>query len=321
MEIPSKIEKKYQIKYDPVYIIWIMNTFSSLNYYQRVQNSINFIESKLDSDLLIEQVAGQAYMSVPSIYRLFFAMTGVTVKSYIRKRRFSKAAQALRNEKDTILQVAVKYGFRSHEAFTRAFKKEMGLTPQQFRNNKSQYFFEKVNVMDKFFYVQNEDLLKKYPEIRVLKELEPLYVASYCYVGKDPEINAWSGMHSWLNKNGLIQKIRGMRFFGFNNPCPTEDGQQEYGYEVWATIDEKTSIDDPRIQRKQLPAGLYAICHFEGQPENLPYTWKRMSEWIQESPYTYGEHQWLEEHLDFNEEMDNFFSFDLYLPIKPKSDH
>ena len=53
-----------------------MNTFSSLNYYLRVQNSINYIESKLDGDIKIEHVAGQAYMSLPSLYRLFFAMTG-----------------------------------------------------------------------------------------------------------------------------------------------------------------------------------------------------------------------------------------------------
>jgi AraC-like DNA-binding protein/DNA gyrase inhibitor GyrI len=297
-----------------------MNTFSSLNYYQRVQNSINYIETKLDSDLNIEQVAGQAYMSLPSLYRLFYAMTGTTVKTYIRKRRFSKAANELKEGNTTILQVAIKYGFRSHEAFTRAFKKEAGFTPQQFRIQNNQFYFEKANIMDKFFQIQDEELLKKYPEIRVMKELEPLSVASYCYVGRDPEINAWSVMNKWLKKTGLIQKIRGMRFFGFNNPSPTEEGQQEYGYEVWATIDDKTRIEDPAIQQKKLPAGLYAICHFESNPENLPFTWMRMSEWIQESAYTYGEHQWLEEHLDFNEDMNNFCSFDLYLPIKLKAE-
>lgn len=295
-----------------------MNTLPSLNYYQRIQNSINYIETTLESHVEIEQIARTAYMSIPSLYRLFYAMTGTTVKSYIRRRRFSKAAQDLRNGQGTILQLAIKYGFSSHEAFTRAFKKESGVTPQQFRTGLNQLYYEKVNIMDKFIEIQDEKLLNKYPEIHVLKELEPHTVASYCFVGKNPEMNAWGVMNKWLKKTGLIQRKHGMRFFGFNNPSPTEEGQQEYGYEVWATIEEDTRIEDADIQRKKLLAGLYAICHFEGNPENLPFTWMRLSEWIQESPYTYGEHQWLEEHLDFNEEMNNFSSFDLYLPIKLK---
>ena len=87
-------------------------------------------------------------------------------------------------------------GFAVMKRLPGHLKKEAGFTPQQFRIKNNQFYFEKANIMDKFFQIQDEELLKKYPEIRVMKELEPLSVASYCYVGRDPEINAWSVMNS-----------------------------------------------------------------------------------------------------------------------------
>jgi len=52
---------------------------------------------------------------------------------YVRGRRLTEAARALANGAPDILTVALDVGYGSHEAFTRAFREQFGLTPEVFR--------------------------------------------------------------------------------------------------------------------------------------------------------------------------------------------
>jgi AraC-like DNA-binding protein/DNA gyrase inhibitor GyrI len=258
-------------------------------------------------------------MSLPSLYRLFYAHTGFTVKEYIRSRRLSKAALELGNHNESILQIAVKYGFKSHEAFTRAFKKKFGLNPGEIRSHSVHCFFERINLMDQHFEILEQELAEKYPKIKVLKQLAPFKVVSTCYVGKEPEYHAWKRLNQWLENNHLKSDLPRYRFFGFNNPSPTEPDQSEYGYEVWVTLTDNMRVDDPDMMVKTFSGGLYAIRHVSGDPavEMFP-AWQELREWLADSPYELGNHQWLEEHLDFDEKMDLPAGFDLYMPIRKK---
>lgn len=290
-----------------------------MNFYETIQNGINYIETNLEKEITLEKVAAESYMSLPSLYRLFYAHTGFTVKEYIRNRRLSKAALELANHNESILQIAVKYGFKSHEAFTRAFKKKFGLNPGEIRSHSVHCFFERINLMDQHFEILEQDLANKYPKIKVIKQLAPLKVVSFCYVGKHPEDHAWQRLNRWLTDKHLKPEMSRYRFFGFNNPSPTEPGQTEYGYEVWVTFEEGMEDIDPDMEIKTFEGGLYAIRHIGGDPatEMFP-AWQELREWLADSPYVLGDHQWLEEHLDFDEKMDLPAGFDLYMPIKRK---
>jgi len=68
-----------------------------------------------------------------ALARLFALSTGWPVMRYIRARRLSQAALALRRGAPDILQVALDAGYGSHEAFTRAFSDLFGATPKQVR--------------------------------------------------------------------------------------------------------------------------------------------------------------------------------------------
>lgn len=285
-----------------------------LNYYERVQKAVDFIEDHLDSPIDIEAVAQEAFMSLASLYRLFFALTGYPVKEYIRNRRLSLAVQELIDSHSTILDLALKYGFESHEAFTRAFTRIIGVTPSVFKKNPFPYTFERVNVLEKYYELQDADLLRKYPEIKVLKELKPVKVASYCHFGKNPESEAWKIMSRWLKQSGLSIEKDGLRVFGFDNPSPSPE-RAEYGYEIWVTLPDRVIVDDPNVKTKSFDGGLYAVMNVKGGGEALPPAWQRFMAWLRESKYIYGDHQWLEEHLGFDPEFNHTGSIDIYLPI------
>lgn len=69
--------------------------------------------------------------------------------------------------------------------------------------------------------------------------------------------------------------------------------------------------------------GLYAVCGVKnliggGDGSEIYDTWQRFSRWINESKYVAADHQWLEEHLHFNDEFEHTGGMDLYMPIAPK---
>ncbi|MDD4113305.1 MAG: effector binding domain-containing protein, partial [Herbinix sp.] len=255
-----------------------------------------------------------------------FAMVGYSVKEYIRLRRISDAATQLRNSGASIIDVAVKYDFDSRDSFSRAFKKITRFLPSEYRQQSSVYQFERVNIMEKFYDKQQDgELLEKYPDIRVLKTLEPMKVAYYNYYGRNPEDGAFKVINEWLQDSGLNIEKDGVRIFGYNKPDVMEQGQEEYGYEVCVTIGGNITIKDKRIKTKTLPGGLYAVTGVRrNKGTELGYeimkAWQRFSSWIMDSKYVAGGHQWLEEHLGFDEEFHHVGGVDLYMPIMERSE-
>lgn len=293
-----------------------------MNYYERIQKSIDYIESNLENAIDIEKAASEAYMSSSNYYRMFFALTGHAVKEYIRQRRISIAVNCIKEGDSNILDIALKYGFESNEAFTRACRRVTGYPPSAFRKGNLNYTFERVNILDKYFDIQDKGLLEKYPEIKVLKEVEPMRVAYYCFYGKEPENGAFGVMAQWLRKGSLNYEKDKLRIFGYNNPSP-KAGEEEYGYEVCVTIPEGFEFSDDKVKTKMFNGGLYTVCGVRKGAAgdigcDIVNAWKRLVKWLEDSKYQLGEHQWFEDHLQFDDEFQHVAGVDLYMPIKLK---
>ncbi|EKH2428435.1 helix-turn-helix domain-containing protein, partial [Escherichia coli] len=94
-----------------------------------IKDVLLWIEHNLDQSLLLDDVANKAGYTKWYFQRLFKKVTGVTLASYIRARRLTKAAVELRLTKKTILEIALKYQFDSQQSFTRRFKYIFKVTP------------------------------------------------------------------------------------------------------------------------------------------------------------------------------------------------
>ena len=97
------------------------------------QKALWFIESHLGESLALDDVAEVAGVSRFHLVRAFAAATGVPVMRYVRARRLTEAARALARGAPDILTVALDADYGSHEAFTRAFRDQFGVTPAAVR--------------------------------------------------------------------------------------------------------------------------------------------------------------------------------------------
>jgi len=92
-----------------------------------------YVESHLGSELSLDDVAAQAGVSRFHLSHAFAARTGRPLMTYVRGRRLTEAARGLARGAPDILAVALESGYNSHEAFTRAFRDQFGLTPEAVR--------------------------------------------------------------------------------------------------------------------------------------------------------------------------------------------
>ena len=83
----------------------------------------------------LDNVAAKAGYSKWHLQRMFKDVTGHAIGAYIRARRLSKSAVALRLTARPILDIALQYRFDSQQTFTRAFKKQFNLTPALYRRS------------------------------------------------------------------------------------------------------------------------------------------------------------------------------------------
>lgn len=98
-----------------------------------VNRAIWYVERHFARELTLDEIAEDAGVTRYHLTRAFGAVTGRSLMRYVRGRRLTEAARALVNGAPDILAVALEAGYGSHEAFTRAFTDQFGITPESLR--------------------------------------------------------------------------------------------------------------------------------------------------------------------------------------------
>lgn len=91
------------------------------------------IKEQKNEELTLSCIAQSVGYSEFYVSRKFSEIAGMQLRDYLRGRKLAFALKDIRDTDDVILDIALRYGFSSHEAFTRAFKLSYGVTPSEYR--------------------------------------------------------------------------------------------------------------------------------------------------------------------------------------------
>ena len=100
---------------------------------ERLNQAMEHIEDHLDQRIEAADLARIAVTSEYHLRRLFSALAGIPLSEYIRRRRLTVAGAEVLADERTLLEIAVRYGYTSGEAFARAFRAMHGVGPGEAR--------------------------------------------------------------------------------------------------------------------------------------------------------------------------------------------
>lgn len=108
-------------------------------WYKHIQTIVREIDLHIknhdDENLTLRSLAERMGYSEYHFSRKFREISGMQLRDYIRYRRLAFALKAIRDTDDSLLDIALDYGFSSHEAMTRAFREAYGVTPSEYRRH------------------------------------------------------------------------------------------------------------------------------------------------------------------------------------------
>jgi AraC family transcriptional regulator len=122
-----------------------------LNYYVSVINkTVEYIEDSISERLTLSELSSKFDISDFHFNRMFKTVTGITLKQYILGRKLTKAMEQLKSTTQPIIDIALDLGFEYPEVFSRAFKKQFGLSPACFREGQSSLKgIQKVSIVER----------------------------------------------------------------------------------------------------------------------------------------------------------------------------
>lgn len=103
-----------------------------MNKFEILSLALEYIEDDLCNADAVKCAEVCGY-SLSNLQKMFSCVFHIGISEYIARRRLTKAAHELLETDESVLEIALKYGYNSHEVFTRAFSRLWGVTPSQFR--------------------------------------------------------------------------------------------------------------------------------------------------------------------------------------------
>jgi len=93
---------------------------------------LSYVNSHIGESLTLEDIGETFYLSKYYISHLFSENLGISIHQYIIKKRLEYIAGAIVNNRN-ITEACEEYGFNDYSSFYRAFRKEYGISPKEYR--------------------------------------------------------------------------------------------------------------------------------------------------------------------------------------------
>lgn len=103
-----------------------------------VNSVINYIEQNVKYKYTLEDIANHANISMYHLHRIFKALTDKKLMNYVMGRKLASSISELLNSNLRIIDIANEYGFEYEQSYIRAFIREYGISPDEFRKKGSQ---------------------------------------------------------------------------------------------------------------------------------------------------------------------------------------
>ncbi|MBV7328240.1 AraC family transcriptional regulator [Chloroflexi bacterium TSY] len=221
------------------------------------------IQTHLEDNLSLEALAQQADLSPFHFHRIFRATIGETVKQYVQRLRLERAAYFLKIQDASIIDVAVCLGYQSHETFTRAFRRQFGIAPKEYRTAHRFVAYNKVPDDSALKQPLNEQTTSfSISRVHVCM-LEPIEVAFIRHLGAytETDLSSFDKLIRWIQEKGFYDGQNLLIGIGHDDPTVTPEEKVRFDACIEVPKPDKA---DGEIGFQTIPEGAYATVTYVG---------------------------------------------------------
>ncbi len=238
-----------------------------MNYYVSVINkTVEYIEDSIGERLTLAELSGKFNISDFHFNRMFKTVTGITLKQYILGRKLTRAMEQLKSTTEPIIDIALDLGFEYPEVFSRAFKKQFGLSPACFRDDRpSLKGIQKVNIVERDI-VNYRGVLALKGNTILLDDLclKGILVSTNIYAG-DFEKNLRVKTEGFIMDSSADTSLIQDTFYTVVS-CNGEDNGE---YTVFCGRKPADASKTAYLQERIVPHGWYVNFNYQGDMFNI----------------------------------------------------
>lgn len=138
------------------------------DYLSTVNLVTEYIEENLEGDLSLKAISKRLNYSAYFIQRIFSAVTHISIHDYITERRLIRAGEEILNG-SRVVDAALKYGYNSHNGFTKAFEKKFGLPPSRVDECVNVVMDKPLRAIERDFYNTNGGICICHEIVHIVK--------------------------------------------------------------------------------------------------------------------------------------------------------
>ncbi|KIL48420.1 AraC family transcriptional regulator [Jeotgalibacillus campisalis] len=286
-----------------------------MNWIQSLQASIDYIETHLLEEIQVEEVANQASVSPFHFQRMFLMLTDMSVGEYIRKRRLTLAAHELVRDDVKIIDAALKFGYHTPESFSKAFRKQHGLSPREAKSGKGKlkyYNHLVIQVIVRGETPMNVEIREKGP-VQIVGLKQEVSCVDGNNLAEIPKI--WDR----LNEDGTTEELAAMNngsIEGVLGICVDKSKVKPDTMDYWVAATYEGNHDG-RFETMELPASNWAVFEVKGaMPHAIQHMWNRIyTEWFPVSKYKHAGTPDLEVYSNGDPMSEDYYS-EIWIPVK-----
>lgn len=304
-------------------------------YIARINRAMDYIETNLDQELKLDQIAEVANFSKFHFHRIFKAMTGETLFGHIRRIRMEKAGNLLMDSQyRSITEIGIDLGYSSTAVFSRTFREYYGMSATAFREgghvaySKNRKLHRNISQSKRKDHqidsgdqghlasvsLTHQNQLTMNVEIKDLPEVNVAYVR---HTGPFAEVGpAFDKLMQWAGPRGLFQQ-KDLRIMSVYHDDPEITEVDKLRTSVCITIDDTVEVGG-EIGKMTVAGGQYACCRFEIDDKGFSEAWDQVMKWLPSSGYVCADRlpfEWY--HNNAQEHPEKKHVVDICIPVKP----
>ncbi len=146
-----------------------------MEWIDKMSKAIDYIEENITEKVDYAKAASIACCSLSRFQNMFLFITDIPLSEYVRRRRMALSANELVNNKIKIIDLSLKYGYESPEAFTRSFKSFHGISPSDTRKYGKYIDYPRISFQIKItgghFTMETTTQMEVYKDILIKMEI------------------------------------------------------------------------------------------------------------------------------------------------------